>query len=43
MATIMLPVEVDWVLDLLGFQWPNINEDKMRDAAEPGSTGLIPG
>ncbi|MFI9078268.1 hypothetical protein ACIGW8_17575 [Streptomyces sioyaensis] len=37
MATIMLPVEVDWVLDLLGFQWPNINEDKMRDAAEAWS------
>lgn len=38
MATIMLPVEVDWVLDLLGFQWPNIDEDKMRDAAEGWST-----
>jgi len=36
-ATIMLPVEVDWVLDLLGFQWPNIDEDKMRDAAEAWS------
>ncbi|WP_159394988.1 WXG100 family type VII secretion target [Streptomyces sp. 2323.1] len=33
----MLPVEVDWVLDLLGFQWPNIDEDKMRDAAEAWS------
>ncbi|GAB7030955.1 hypothetical protein AB0G35_16130 [Streptomyces sp. NPDC021749] len=38
MATIMLPVEVDWVLDLLGFQWPNIDEDKMRDAAEAWSS-----
>ncbi|QTZ94167.1 hypothetical protein [Streptomyces auratus] len=34
----MLPVEVDWVLDLLGFQWPNIDEDKMRDAAEAWSS-----
>ncbi|MFG2223469.1 hypothetical protein [Streptomyces sp. NPDC048644] len=38
MATIMLPVEVDWVLDLLGFQWPNVDEDKMRDAAEAWSS-----
>ncbi|QZY18194.1 hypothetical protein [Streptomyces decoyicus] len=37
MATIMLPVEVDWVLDLLGFQWPNVDEDKIRDAAEAWS------
>ncbi|WP_329173128.1 hypothetical protein OG754_13175 [Streptomyces decoyicus] len=34
MAAIMLPKEVDWVLDLLGFQWPDVDEDKMRDAAE---------
>ncbi|MFG2206151.1 hypothetical protein [Streptomyces sp. NPDC048638] len=34
----MLPVEVDWVLDLLGFQWPNIDEDKMLDAAEAWSS-----
>ncbi|MFJ9849939.1 hypothetical protein [Streptomyces sp. NPDC101150] len=34
----MLPTEVDWVLDLLGFQWPNIDEDKMRDAAEAWSS-----
>ncbi|MFJ9416300.1 hypothetical protein ACIRPT_19255 [Streptomyces sp. NPDC101227] len=38
MATIMLPGEVDWVLDLLGFQWPNIDEDKMRQAAEAWSS-----
>lgn len=37
MATIMLPKEVDWVLDLLGFQWPDVDEDKMRDAAEAWS------
>ncbi|MCB5911952.1 WXG100-like domain-containing protein [Streptomyces pinistramenti] len=30
----MLPSEVDWILDLLGFQWPNVDEDKMREAAE---------
>ncbi|MFI2185997.1 hypothetical protein [Streptomyces sioyaensis] len=29
----MLPKEVDWVLDLLGFQWPDVDEDKMREAA----------
>lgn len=33
----MLPNEVDWILDLLGFQWPNVDEDKMRDAAEAWS------
>ncbi|MFI0903561.1 hypothetical protein ACH4TE_08415 [Streptomyces sioyaensis] len=33
MPTIMLPKEVDWVLDLLGFQWPDVDEDKMREAA----------
>ncbi|WP_444544835.1 WXG100-like domain-containing protein [Streptomyces albospinus] len=30
----MLPSEVDWVLDLLGFEWPNLDEDKMIEAAE---------
>ncbi|WP_433858300.1 hypothetical protein [Streptomyces kronopolitis] len=29
----MLPNEVDWILDLLGFQWPNVDEDKMLEAA----------
>ncbi|MFI6771350.1 hypothetical protein [Streptomyces sp. NPDC050355] len=33
----MLPTEVDWILDLLGFQWPNVDEDKMREAAEAWS------
>ncbi|WP_051817511.1 hypothetical protein [Streptomyces sp. NRRL S-1813] len=37
MPTIMLPKEVDWVLDLLGFQWPDVDEGKMRDAAEAWS------
>lgn len=37
MPTIMLPKEVDWVLDLLGFQWPNVDEDKMREAARAWS------
>ncbi|GES30672.1 hypothetical protein AB0G60_21960 [Streptomyces angustmyceticus] len=37
MATITLPNEVDWILDLLGFQWPNVDEDKMREAAEAWS------
>ncbi|MGD3107973.1 hypothetical protein [Streptomyces sp. YGL11-2] len=32
--SIMLPSEVDWVLDLLGFEWPNLDEDKMMQAAE---------
>ncbi|MGW2404587.1 WXG100-like domain-containing protein [Streptomyces sp. NPDC001739] len=31
---ITLPTELDWILDLLGFQWPNVDEDKMREAAE---------
>ncbi|BDM72182.1 hypothetical protein HEK616_56690 [Streptomyces nigrescens] len=31
---VTLPTELDWILDLLGFQWPNVDEDKMRDAAE---------
>lgn len=30
---IMLPGELDFVLDILGFEWPNINEDAVRDAA----------
>ncbi|TJZ46059.1 hypothetical protein FCH28_26385 [Streptomyces piniterrae] len=34
----MLPTEVDWILDLLGFQWPNVDEDKMREAAEAWSS-----
>ncbi|MFD7107746.1 WXG100-like domain-containing protein [Streptomyces celluloflavus] len=30
----MLPKEVDWILDLLGFNWPDADEDKMWEAAE---------
>ncbi|MEV6565449.1 hypothetical protein [Streptomyces kronopolitis] len=37
MPAIMLPKEVDWVLDLLGFQWPDVDEDKMREAARAWS------
>ncbi|MFE6889765.1 hypothetical protein [Streptomyces sp. NPDC057694] len=33
-VSIMLPGELDWVLDLLGFEWPNIDEDKLMDAAQ---------
>lgn len=29
----MIPGELDFVLDLLGFEWPNVNEDAVRDAA----------
>jgi hypothetical protein len=27
--SIMLPSELDWVLDMLGYNWPNIDEDKL--------------
>ncbi|WP_456115205.1 WXG100-like domain-containing protein [Streptomyces endophyticus] len=30
----MLPGELDWVLDLLGFEWPNIDEDLLNQAAQ---------
>ncbi|HEY3867375.1 MAG TPA: hypothetical protein VGM10_03465 [Actinocrinis sp.] len=30
---IMLPSELSWVLNMLGFNWPNIDEDQLRDAA----------
>ncbi|MFI5657862.1 hypothetical protein [Streptomyces sp. NPDC051684] len=32
--SIMLPGELDWVLDLLGFEWPNIDEDLLYQAAQ---------
>ncbi|MFD7297875.1 hypothetical protein ACFV9W_31715 [Streptomyces sp. NPDC059897] len=32
--SIMLPGELDWVLDLLGFEWPNIDEDLLFQAAQ---------
>lgn len=31
---IKLPNELDWLLDILGFQWPNIDIDTMIDAAQ---------
>ncbi|MGW7492245.1 WXG100-like domain-containing protein [Streptomyces sp. NPDC054786] len=36
--SIVLPVELDWLLDLLGFDWPNLDEDKMSEAAEAWRT-----
>lgn len=30
---ITIPSELDYVLDLLGYEWPNIDEDAMRDLA----------
>lgn len=32
--SIMLPGELDWVLDLLGYNWPNIDEDKLLECAQ---------
>ena len=29
-----LPDEVAWVLDLLGYSWPDADEDKIHEAAE---------
>lgn len=31
---ITIPGELDYVLDLLGYEWPNLDEDAVRDAAE---------
>jgi hypothetical protein len=31
--SIMLPDELSWVLNLCGFMWPNIDEDKLRACA----------
>jgi hypothetical protein len=31
--SIMLPGDLSWVLNLLGFQWPNVDEDKFREMA----------
>jgi len=28
-----IPAELDYVLDLLGYEWPNVDEDAVRDAA----------
>jgi hypothetical protein len=32
-VSVVLPSELAWVLNLLGFNWPNIDEDKLRAAA----------
>lgn len=29
----MIPSELDYVLDLLGYEWPNLDEDAVRDCA----------
>ena len=29
-----VPGELDFVLDLLGYEWPNVDEDAVRDAAQ---------
>jgi hypothetical protein len=31
---VTLPPEVTWVLDLIGVEWPNIDEDELRSAAD---------
>jgi hypothetical protein len=31
--SVMLPTDLAWVLNLLGFNWPNIDEDQLRAAA----------
>jgi hypothetical protein len=31
---VTLPSEVAWVLDLIGIEWPNIDEDELRSAAD---------
>ncbi|QOV35153.1 hypothetical protein IM697_34540 [Streptomyces ferrugineus] len=30
----MLPDELEWVLEMLGYHWPTANEDKLRDSAD---------
>ncbi|MFG3186814.1 toxin glutamine deamidase domain-containing protein [Streptomyces nigra] len=30
----MLPDELEWVLEMLGYRWPTADEDKLRDCAE---------
>jgi hypothetical protein len=32
-VSVVLPSELAWVLNLLGFNWPNIDEDQLRTAA----------
>jgi hypothetical protein len=31
--SVVLPSDLAWVLNLLGFNWPNVDEDKLRSAA----------
>ncbi|MBB1260461.1 WXG100-like domain-containing protein, partial [Streptomyces alkaliterrae] len=31
---IMLPEELEWVLNILGFNWPEANEDKLMESAQ---------
>ncbi|WP_353945067.1 PE-PGRS family protein [Streptomyces sp. HUAS MG91] len=31
---LMLPSEIEWVLDLLGYSWPDADEDKIHEAAQ---------
>ncbi|MER5937505.1 toxin glutamine deamidase domain-containing protein [Streptomyces sp. NPDC001928] len=32
-VAMMLPDELEWVLQMLGYRWPTANEDKLRDCA----------
>ncbi|MER5752744.1 toxin glutamine deamidase domain-containing protein [Streptomyces sp. NPDC002088] len=32
-VAMMLPDELEWVLEMLGYHWPTANEDKLRDSA----------
>jgi hypothetical protein len=32
-VSVMLPSDLAWVLNMLGFSWPNIDEDQLRAAA----------
>jgi hypothetical protein len=34
--SIMLPGDLAWVLDMLGFNWPNVDEAQLRAAAPSG-------
>lgn len=29
----MLPDELEWALEMLGYKWPTADEDKLRDSA----------
>ncbi|MFJ8042309.1 PE-PGRS family protein, partial [Kitasatospora sp. NPDC096147] len=32
--SLMLPDSVEWVLEMLGFDWPTADEDKLRESAQ---------